>query len=102
MGHSPNTRFFIYSAIGFGLPLLLCTVALLVDRLATMYGHDSLAYRIRPGFGEDSCWFTECSMSLEVFLYGPIVVSLAINLAHFTFSAWKLSKMQTQIRETRR
>ena len=56
-------RYLIYSLVCFGVPLLMATVVITLDRALTK-GHIW-----RPGFGEESCWFTSCSKALSIFLY---------------------------------
>ena len=77
--------------------LTLALVVLILDQ-----GVDVGAGQLRPGFGEESCWFTSCTRALAIFLYAPISAMLLTNLALFVFAAVKLYQMQRNIRESRR
>ena len=56
-------RYLLYSLVCFGVPLAMAVVVLALDRTLDR-GH-----AWRPGFGEESCWFTSCSNALSIFLY---------------------------------
>ncbi|XP_059098467.1 uncharacterized protein LOC131892660 [Tigriopus californicus] len=92
-------RFITYSAFCFGAPLLMATLVLALDR--NIFNLDSDASNWRPGFGEESCWFTSCSNALTYFLYIPITGMLLTNVSFFTYAAVKLGGMQRRIREAR-
>ncbi|XP_059078754.1 G-protein coupled receptor Mth-like isoform X2 [Tigriopus californicus] len=92
-------RFLTYSAFCFGAPLLMATLVLALDR--NIFNLDSDASNWRPGFGEESCWFTSCSNALTYFLYIPITGMLLTNVSFFTYAAVKLGGMQRRIREAR-
>ena len=69
-------RYLFYSAFCFGLPFVATTFILSLDRMVVKGGGRSSATDVseilldmRPGFGEESCWFTSCSHSLTYFLY---------------------------------
>ena len=62
-------RFLIYGAQAFGIPMLMLVIVVFYDRLSEVERSDD---RYDPGFGEESCWFTSCSKSLSLFLYGLV------------------------------
>ena len=85
----------MYASFAFLAPLLALATVVAVDRAFLKYyymssendqastatGQVSAQARelagaladYRPGFGEESCWFTSCSRALSVFLYGYAV-----------------------------
>ena len=83
-------RFFKYNLFGYGVPALL----LLAVDLASYFVDD---VHFRPGFGEESCWFTSCSGALSLFLYGPIGLFMGCNICLFGFAAVKLRQMQRNV-----
>ena len=80
-------RFNIYALNAFGIPMLMLTAVLCYDRLESdrhasvdgKFGSDNegdrngTKTRYDPGFGEESCWFSECSKALSFFLYGLVL-----------------------------
>ena len=50
-----------YSMYAFGLPFILVTAVLAVEIDAKGDSPSCFAHAIRPGFGEESCWFALCS-----------------------------------------
>ena len=63
-------RFQVYSCFCFGLPLIMFVIVLTIDRSMDYENEESFISAIRPGFGEEACWFTSCSSALSIFLYG--------------------------------
>lgn len=69
-------RFAAYSAFCFGLPSAAAAAVVALDRSvdfrrgAAPQRWSAAVLLFRPGFGEESCWFTSCSKSLSLFLYG--------------------------------
>ena len=71
-------RFMVYGVQAFGLPLIVMLIVVSYDRAEykrtqeegqEMVGNET-SERYDPGFGEESCWFSSCSKSLSLFLYG--------------------------------
>ena len=50
-----------YNMFAFGLPLVFATIVLLIEVDAAS-SSCSVSHYIRPGFGEESCWFALCSL----------------------------------------
>lgn len=50
-----------YNMYAFGLPFILVTAVLAVEIDAKGASPTCFAHSIRPGFGEESCWFALCS-----------------------------------------
>ena len=40
-------------------------------------------FQLRPGFAEDNCWFSICSIGITVFLYIPVSLALILNFIFF-------------------
>ena len=77
-----NPRFFVYLAIGFGVPVLMTISIFMVDRFKV--------FEIRPEVGFDSCFLS--SEGSRYYFNGPIIALLAFNTVIFiitTFSLWK-------------
>lgn len=92
-------RFLTYSGFCFGAPFLMSILVLVLDRMVLNLGLDASSWR--PGFGEESCWFTSCTSALTYFLYLPICLMLLTNISFFAYAASKLGGMQRRIREAR-
>ena len=75
-------RFMVYGSLTFGIPLIIMLAVVSFDRITykqtqnaekTMDGYGASVksdIRYDPGFGEESCWFSSCSRSLALLLYG--------------------------------
>ena len=71
-------RFMVYGAQAFGIPLIIMLGVVTFDRVQYKQtleaekhqNEDQATERYDPGFGEESCWFSSCSKSLSLFLYG--------------------------------
>ena len=55
-----------YNMFAFGLPFFMVTSVLVVEAEANSGGPSCFANAIRPGFGEESCWFALCSNAGQV------------------------------------
>ena len=73
-------RFVIYMVWGFGIPMLLMVISIIHDsveknRMALRLADDSqeakvgsVTFNLRPGFAEESCWFTKVSALKDVWI----------------------------------
>ncbi|XP_077300265.1 G-protein coupled receptor Mth2-like [Arctopsyche grandis] len=73
--------FQIYSAYGWGVPLIFL--------ISTYIAHKTEGDHIKPGFGNNACWFTE-KVATWGYFYGPILVILILNVLLFLITSHKL------------
>ncbi|KAL7640916.1 UNVERIFIED_CONTAM: hypothetical protein RMT77_008053 [Armadillidium vulgare] len=88
--HRGKTRIILYSVYGWGLPLLMGFVALIMDSLPHTPENKHL---IRPGFGIKSCYFAD-NKSKWAYLYDIILVLLCVNFGFFIHIVIILMKAQ--------
>ena len=50
-----------FNLFAFGVPFLLTWAVAVVDIVANGEHEHCFTHNIRPGFGEESCWFALCS-----------------------------------------
>ena len=55
-----------YNMFAFGVPFFMVTSVLVVEAEANSGSPSCFANAIRPGFGEESCWFALCSNAGQV------------------------------------
>ena len=75
--HTEKKALVRYALYSFGLSVLMTTIVYLThyfdrskDVLKGTFEYTAL-FSVRPGFGEETCWFTTCnSKGAAVFLYG--------------------------------
>jgi hypothetical protein len=74
---SANTkRLILYSMYSFGVPALMTILVFILNQVDNstdpLSGNENgtISARWRPGFGEETCWFTSCSDGFVIFLYG--------------------------------
>ncbi len=72
-----SQRMAYYTVYSFGVPAFMVIAALTLNYVDTSIdplngngGNATLSPSWRPGFGEETCWFTSCSMGSAIFLYG--------------------------------
>ncbi|KAL5291399.1 hypothetical protein ACFFRR_010665 [Megaselia abdita] len=95
-------RLRFYCVYAWGIPLLICCIASILDNIPASPGDNFL----RPRFGENKCWFYG---DYEIFAYffGPIGILLFINLMLFasttrqlTCGLWKLDDVKSTTERT--
>ena len=85
-----NRRFLQYCIAGFGLAMVLTIVTIMVD-LGARNKKDWADWKAyRPGFAEQSCWFSTSANGITIFFYLPILLALATNFGLFGYSAWMI------------
>lgn len=82
-----TVRMRLYEAYAWGGPLIIAGVAAALDRLPKT---DEYEHLLRPGFGEDKCWFYG-DMEILAYFFGPVGVLLLINLCLFIATARELT-----------
>ncbi|KAK8747615.1 hypothetical protein OTU49_016496 [Cherax quadricarinatus] len=80
--------FAIFSAYGWGLALLLTSLAIARDFSEELDGSGLP----KPNFGQARCWFSGDD-ALIIFFYGPTSVVLGLNVVLFCASAYKLCSL---------
>ncbi|KAF3427638.1 hypothetical protein E2986_12398 [Frieseomelitta varia] len=76
-----KSLFIVYSIIGWGGPLCFL--------IATLVTHHANGEHLKPGFGEQSCWFSGHDQTWAYF-YGPIAILLALNVIYLGLTGWRL------------
>ncbi|XP_034230966.1 probable G-protein coupled receptor Mth-like 1 [Thrips palmi] len=79
-------RMRLYEAYAWGGPLVIAGVAAALDHLPA----DEYPHLLRPGFGQNKCWFRGDSEVLPYF-FGPLGILLLINLCLFILTARELT-----------
>lgn len=77
-------RLRLYSAYAWGIPLLIAAIAACVNLIP----ESSL---LRPGFGENNCWFSGERLSIFAYFFGPIGLLLSINIMLFVSTTHQLT-----------
>jgi len=88
-----GVRFAMYCAFGFGGALTSTLITLIFDKGVSPTSTPYL-FKYRPGFAEESCWFTRCSWGLLVFFYTPIGLLIVTNLGLFIFTVRRLKRLR--------
>lgn len=73
--------FLIYCIFGWGGPICFLITALV--------GHHVHGNHLKPGFGEQSCWFSG-PLEMWAYFYGPIAVLLTLNVIYLGLTSWRL------------
>lgn len=82
-GGTKSRRFLYYSAIAWGLPLIIVVTCLCLDFFL-------LDSAFRPGYGDgDFCWISK-RMSLIIFFIVPLGVSLVGNFVLFSVTVYRM------------
>ncbi|KAL5291400.1 hypothetical protein ACFFRR_010666 [Megaselia abdita] len=76
----------LYMVYAWGVPLILTSVALIMDRIPKTEGDNIL----RPRFGEVRCWFVD-DLAILAYFFGPVGVLLIINILLFLSTARQLT-----------
>lgn len=79
-----------YPLVGWGLPLLISLVTLLME----LFGQAWPDWQ--PQFGSQTCWFNTAQVEL-LYFYGPIGTLLAVNWLLFLSTAWTLHQLQQEV-----
>jgi G protein-coupled receptor Mth (Methuselah protein) len=90
MKRTANKRFFHYSLYAFGLPILISTLAFIIDESSFI----SDAYKI--GMGQRSCFVNNDRVVKIIYLYLPIAVVLLLNVTFYSITAYKIFKVQKE------
>lgn len=85
-GESNTPRFIRYSVYGWVSPLIIVMVALILDLSLS----NDIA--IRPGYGENICWFTN-KLGLIVFFALPLAAIILSNLLFYCFTVYSIQKI---------
>ena len=73
--------FVIYCLWGWGAPLCFLIVTLIT--------HHIRGHHLRPGFGEQTCWF-KGSKQMWAYFYGPVAILLTLNIVYLGLTSWRL------------
>lgn len=81
-----SLRLRIYEVYAWGMPIVITTVAAVLDNLPASPGDGFL----RPRFGENKCWFYG-DMEIFAYFFGPIGILLCVNILLFLSTARQLT-----------
>ncbi|XP_073971688.1 G-protein coupled receptor Mth2 isoform X2 [Rhodnius prolixus] len=81
--------FLLYSLYGWGLPILIISVSVIMDLSPTIP-----STYLKPNFGLDSCWFHSDNAAIPYF-YGPVAVLLFFNVIFFILTTRILCRTDT-------
>ena len=73
--------FTIYCLCGFGGPTCFLIAALIMHHIDGRH--------LKPGFGEETCWFSG-PKQMWAYFYGPIAILLTLNIIYLGLTSWKL------------
>ncbi|KAJ2949206.1 hypothetical protein O0L34_g6152 [Tuta absoluta] len=83
-------RFLLYGLYAWGVPLLLTAVT------AFMQFNDSLPEGIiRPGFGNQRCWFEDWHSDL-VYFFAPVLILVVCNVVLFVITAHRIRSIRQE------
>lgn len=78
----PDESLFItYCIVGWGGPICLLILSLIT--------HHVEGNHLKPGFGEQSCWFNGSDPTWAYF-YGPVAILLTLNIVYLGLTSWRL------------
>lgn len=93
-------RLRLYSAYAWGVPLLICCVASIIDHLPD-------TNLLQPGFGIGHCWFSGEDLPIFAYFYGPMGALLCFNIILFistthqlTCGLWKRDDVKSSTEKT--
>lgn len=82
--HATTKQWYLtYLIYAYGVPLVMLTAALAA--------HHAPGNHIKPGIGNNFCWF-QSNRAIWAYFYGPILVLLIINIIFFCWTIKKLWK----------
>ncbi|KAL7031918.1 hypothetical protein ACKWTF_007172 [Chironomus riparius] len=81
-----SLRLRIYEVYAWGMPIIITTVAAVLDNLP----ESPTEAFLRPRFGENKCWFYG-DMEIFAYFFGPIGILLCINILLFLSTARQLT-----------
>lgn len=73
--------FMIYCIYGWGGPICFLITVLITHHVSGTH--------LRPGFGEETCWFAG-SIQMWAYFYGPIAILLTLNVIYLGLTSWRL------------
>lgn len=84
-------RFFFYCLYAFGVPIVLTGFVYLLDSTLPLELSE-----YKPLIGITRCWIQGARIVEAIYLYTPISIILAINIALYSITAYKIYKVQKE------
>lgn len=83
-------KFLFYCLYAFGVPLIFTTLVFLFDTL------NLFSEEYQPQIGIGRCWIQDFKLVEAIFVYIPISIILAVNIAFYSITAYKIFKVQKE------
>lgn len=87
-----SKRFYFYSAYAWGLPIIIVSVAVILNYVSTG-GKDAELFQ--PKYGRSVCWITT-KYALLLFFVGPLAIFKLFDFVLFVFTAYHIYKAKKQ------
>lgn len=97
MGRSKGIKkFLFFSLYGFGVPLIIILITLLVDFT------ELISKKYRPEFGRENCWIKTDKLVQGIYVYFPICTIMVVNVVLFSITAFKIHATQKETKLIRK
>ena len=91
MKSEDNIQFFKYCGYAFGIPISITIVNFILNNF------DLIPDDYNNGIGNTTCTILSENQSLKwIYIYGPIVLLLTINISFYGTTAWKIFHVQKE------
>ena len=86
-----NIQFLKYCGYAFGIPIIISIINFILNNFELIPGS------INNGIGKETCSIPPEDHALQwIYIYGPIVLLLAINVTFYGITAWKIFRVQKE------
>lgn len=83
-------KFLFYCLYAFGSPALLTGLVLMVDLL------NLIKDEYQTQMGKERCWLQSSRLVEAVYVYIPMSIILAVNIAFYSITAYKIFQVQRE------
>jgi Na+/H+ antiporter NhaC len=88
-------RFLSYCIYAFGVPIFLTFFAVVADTT------EIVPEFYRPWIGIDRCWVQNNKAVEAIYVYGPILIIIIVNITFFATTAYKIYRVQKETKMVR-
>jgi len=86
-----NVQFFKYCGYAFGIPVLISFINFILNNF------ELIPESINNGIGRETCSIPPKEDKIQwIYIYGPIVLLLAVNISFYGITAWKIFHVQKE------
>jgi G protein-coupled receptor Mth (Methuselah protein) len=87
---SDKKKFLFYCLYAFGIPLVITCLVLSFDKL------DFFSVEYQPQIGIGRCWIQSSKLVEAMYVYIPISIIIAVNVAFYSITAFKIFQVQKE------